>query len=138
MRNHVVYKSNLQDIDWQQMKSVLTDDQFDNGRTPEQLQRSFANSHAAVVAYSGNEIIGTARVLSDGVCNAYLVDVWTRSSCRRQGIASSMVEQLLEQLQGQHVYLFTDDAVEFYKSLGFDIQAVGMGKVVGKWLEAAQ
>ena len=32
-----------------------------------------------------------ARLLSDGVCNAYLVDVWTMSVYRRQGIASRMI-----------------------------------------------
>ena len=46
-----------------------------------------------------------------------------------------MIEILISQLSGQHVYLFTDDSVEFYKKLGFESQAVGKGKVVGTWLE---
>jgi hypothetical protein len=32
------------------------------------------------------------------------------------------------------LYLFTDDAVEFYEKLGFKPQAIGLGKVVGQWL----
>lgn len=136
MSVEVIYKSDLQDVDWQQMKLTLIADQFDNGRSPAQLLESFKNSFAAVIAYSGNEIIGTARVLSDGVCNAYLVDVWTLKKFRRKGIATRMVELLLDRLQGQHVYLFTDEAVEFYKTLGFESQSIGMGKVVGKWLQS--
>ena len=138
MSVEVIYKSDLKDVDWQQMKLNLIADRFDNGRSPEQLFESFKNSFAAVIAYSGNEIIGTARVLSDGVCNAYLVDVWTLEKFRRKGIATRMVELLLDQLQGQHVYLFTDEAMEFYKTLGFESQSTGMGKVVGEWLQAPE
>lgn len=41
---------------------------------------------------------------------------------------------LEEKLAGQHVYLVTDDAVEFYKKLGFKEQPTGLSKVVGEWL----
>ncbi|ESA31969.1 acetyltransferase [Leptolyngbya sp. Heron Island J] len=86
------------------------------------------------MAYVEEKIIGTARVLSDGVCNAYIVDVWTLSSFRHQGIARTMVQTLLNQLKGQHVYLFTDYSVDFYRKLGFIEQPVGLGQVVGNWL----
>lgn len=49
------------------MKTTLAADNFDNGRTPAELAESFGNSYAAVVADDGSIIIGTARVLSDGV-----------------------------------------------------------------------
>ena len=130
----IIYKTNLEDIDWAEMKTTLRQDDFDNGRSPEQLKASFENSYAICIAYSASRIIGTARVLSDGVCNAYLVDVWTLSEFRHKGIASTMIEKLLSQLSGQHVYLQTDDASELYAKLGFVEQPLGMSKVVGKWL----
>lgn len=116
------------------MKATLSVDNFDNGRSPEQLRTSFANSYATCLAYADERIVGTARVLSDGICNAYLVDVWTLTEYRRQGIARTMIEMLLEKLQGQHVYLFTDDVVDFYKRLGFQERPTGLEKVVGQWL----
>lgn len=116
------------------MKTVLRQDKFDNGRSPEQLKASFKNSYATCIAYAEEQIIGTARVLSDGVCNAYIIDVWTLSSFRRQGIARTMIQTLLNRLQGQHVYLFTDDTVDFYRKLGFVEQPIGLGQVVGDWL----
>src|SRR3954471_21017518 len=61
------YKTDLAGADWREMKETLRVDAFDNGRTPEQLERSFANSFATVIAYADGKIIGTARVLSDGV-----------------------------------------------------------------------
>lgn len=135
MCDEVIYKTDLNNVDWQEMKATLAADNFDNGRSPKQLQKSFLNSYATVIAYAGSDIIGTARVLSDGVCNAYIIDVWTLTKYRRRGIASQMMEMLFSQLQGQHVYLFTDDAVEFYEAIGFEAQPVGMGKAVGKWLK---
>ncbi len=45
-----------------------------------------------------------------------------------------MIQKLMSQLGGQHVYLQTDDAQELYAKLGFVEQPLGMGKVVGKWL----
>ncbi len=116
------------------MKTTLHEDNFDNGRNPEQLRVSFENSFATCIAYADERIIGTVPALSDGVCNAYIVDVWTLSAYRHQGIASKMMQTVLDKLLGQHVYLFTDDAVEFYKKLGFKEQDIGLGKVVGEWL----
>ncbi len=84
MSEKVIYKRDLKDIDWQEMKAVLVDDNFDNGRTAEQLQRSFANSCSMSIATIDGHIIGTARALSDGVCNAYIVDIWTYTPFRHQ------------------------------------------------------
>jgi ribosomal protein S18 acetylase RimI-like enzyme len=76
-----------------------------------------------------------ARLLSDGVCNAYLLDVWTMSAYRRRGIASSMVGMLMDRVPGQHVGLQTTDAQALYRSLGFRPQPEFMSTVVGVWLD---
>lgn len=132
----VTYKLDLLDVDWDALKNRLAEDNFDNGRTPEQLKVSFENSFAICFACDHDKIIGKARVLSDGVCNAYVVDVWTCTPYRYQGVASQMMKLLMEQLEGQHVYLFTDGSMDFYKKLGFNEQDIGMGRVVGKWLQS--
>jgi ribosomal protein S18 acetylase RimI-like enzyme len=130
------FSMDLERIDWRQLKAVLAADRFDNGRSADQLRRSFENSHSVCLAWSGEQIVGTARVLSDGVCNAYLVDVWTLSTFRRQGIAREMIRQLATRLPGQHIYLQADeDIAEIYRRLGFQEQPVGMSKIVGKWLD---
>ena len=121
-------------IDWVEAKAALVRDAFDNGRTPGALQRSFEQSQHVAFARDGEDLVGMARLLSDGVCNAYLIDVWTQSSHRRRGIASSMVRLLAEQVPGQHIGLQTDDAQPLYESLGFRRQPEFMSLVVGKWL----
>jgi ribosomal protein S18 acetylase RimI-like enzyme len=130
----IVYKTDLAEVDWARMKETLAADNFDNGRTPEQLRISFQNSYAAVVAHHANRIVGTARGLSDGVCNAYIVDVWTLSDYRNRGIARTMMTMLEQQLEGQHIYLFSEDVPEFYRKLGFSDQPTGLSKIKGKWL----
>ena len=135
MSTEITYKTDLSDVDWGEMKATLKQDRFDNGRTPEQLRESFEKSYATAIAYADGKIIGTARALSDGVCNAYVVDVWTLTPYRNKGVARTMLGLLDERLEGQHVYLFTDDAVGLYEKCGYTAQDIGMGKVVGKWLE---
>lgn len=130
----ISYKTDLADVNWDEIKAKVQADDFDNGRTPAQLEASFRNSGATVIAYASGEIVGKARALTDGVCNAYVVDVWTYAPYRGQGIAKAMMEQLLAQLPGQHVYLFTDSAKELYEKVGFQVQGIGMGRVVGEWL----
>jgi len=128
----ITYKLNPPTVDWAQLKMRLQDDNFDNGRSVEQYRISFENTAWVCIAYDGNDIVGTVRALSDGICNAYIVDVWTYTPYRNQGIARHMMETTLQQLQGQHVYLFTDDAVGLYEKLGFAPQDVGMGRVAGQ------
>jgi len=125
----------LHDIDWTAAKADLAADAFDNGRSPEALRRSFEGSQHVVFARDGDQVVGMARLLSDGVCNAYLLDVWTRSSHRRRGIASAMIGHLIGQVPGQHIGLQTDDAEALYRSLGFRPQPEFLSLVVGRWLD---
>ena len=130
----VTYQLGCAGIDWAALKETLRADDFDNGRSPEQLRLSCVNSAVNVFALLAGRVIGTVRVLSDGVGNAYMVDVWTLSAYRKRGIARRMIELALEQLRGQHVYLETDDAQEYYARLGFAPQGVGMSLIVGEYL----
>jgi predicted GNAT family acetyltransferase len=125
----------LAGIDWTAAKADLAADDFDNGRSPAALQRSFEQSQYAAIARDGDRVVGMARLLSDGVCNAYLVDVWTLSAYRNRGIASEMVRQLAARVPGQHIGLQTDDAQDFYAKLGFRPQPEFLSLVVGAWLD---
>jgi ribosomal protein S18 acetylase RimI-like enzyme len=131
----VRFDRSLDGIDWAAAKADLAADDFDNGRSPEALRRSFVQSQHVAFAREGDRVVGMARLLSDGVCNAYLVDVWTQSAHRRRGIASTLVRMLLEEVPGQHVGLQTDDAQALYESLGFRPQPEFWSRVVGTWLD---
>lgn len=127
--------SSLEGIDWDQAKADLVADDFDNGRSAAALRRSFEQSQHVVFARDGDRVVGMARALSDGVCNAYVVDVWTHSAYRRQGIASKMMRFLIEAVPGQHIGLQTDDAQALYESVGFRPQPEFWSIVSGTWLD---
>jgi GNAT superfamily N-acetyltransferase len=133
----VVVNDNIDAVDWERAKSDLAADNFDNGRSAAALRRSFENSQHVAFAWMDNRLVGMARMLSDGVCNAYLLDVWTHSSMRRRGIASSMVRRLIDAVPGQHVGLQTDDAARFYTRLGFREDPQFLGLISGGWLQNA-
>ncbi len=133
----VQFKRELDGVDRGEMKATISEDKFDTGRTELQYKKSFENSFTTCIAYIDGKIIGTARELSDGMGNAYVVDVWTLSEHRRKGVARKMMALLIDDLHGQHVYLQTDDdTLEFYVALGFKERPRGMEIVVGDYLKA--
>jgi ribosomal protein S18 acetylase RimI-like enzyme len=131
----VTVDGSLAGVDWVQCKRDLMADDFDNGRSPDALERAFRASQHVAIARAGERVVGMARLLSDGVSNAYLLDVWTQSAYRRRGIGRAMVEALCDAVPGQHVGLQTSDQVEFYASMGFGPQPQFLSKVVGRWLD---
>lgn len=131
----VTVDGDLRRVDWSRAKADLAADGFDNGRSPAALRRSFEAAAHVALAWDGERLVGMARLLSDGVCNAYLVDVWTASSHRRQGIGSAMVRYLTGRVPGQHVGLQTSEAGALYRQLGFRLQPEFYSTVVGRWLD---
>jgi ribosomal protein S18 acetylase RimI-like enzyme len=131
----ITYRSDLKGVDWKALKQDLIADDFHNGRTTAQLRLSFENSAVVAMGYDGDQCIANGRLLSDGVGNAYIVDVWTHSAYRRQGIGRSIIQMLIAAVPGQHVYLQTDDAVGFYEKLGFVEQPKGMRLIAGEYLQ---
>ena len=128
------YQTHLEGIDWTALRADLIADDFHNGRTAVQLRLSFENSQHVAMGFDGERCMANGRLLSDGVGNAYVLDVWTQSGYRRQGVATEIMALLLAAVPGQHVYLQTDDAVSFYEGLGFTRQPEGMARVVGDYL----
>jgi ribosomal protein S18 acetylase RimI-like enzyme len=134
----ITFTDSADGLDWAEAKADLAADDFDNGRTPEQLARSFQNSFTAAYAFDERRCVGMARLLADGVCNAYLIDVWTHSPYRGRGIASEMIRRLLATVPGHHVLLITENASGLYRKLGFvDEQQAALSLVVGEWLKPA-
>ena len=132
----VVIRDTLDGVDWARAKADLA------GRRLRQrpvargaaARRSRSRSTSSI-AHDGDRVVGMARLLSDGVCNAYLIDVWTASSHRRQGIASAMVEHLAERCRASTSACRPTTPQAFYASLGFRPQPAFMSLVAGRWLD---
>ena len=131
----ITFATTTEGIDWDEAKADLAADDFDNGRSAAALRLSFENSQHVAFARDGTRVVGMARMLSDGVCNAYIVDVWTHSAYRRRGIASTLMRMLADAVPGQHIGLQTDDAQELYRSLGYQPQPEFWSRISGTWLD---
>lgn len=126
----IVFVENPDDVDWAALKRALAADRFDNGRSAGELRESFINSrHICLVRVRG-KVIGTGRLLSDGVGNAYLIDVWVLTKYRGLEIGGQIVSRLLAAVPGQHVYLQADNPC-LYARLGFRPQPQGMSLIAG-------
>ena len=68
---------------------------------------------------------------SEGVCNAYLLDVGPGGSQARHRAA---MDRQLMAATGQHIGLQTDDRGSVFTSLGYRYQPVFMSAIVGEWL----
>lgn len=130
-------RTDLKAVDWEALKHDLINDNFHNGRSTAQLRLSFENSTHVAMGFDEARCIANGRMLSDGVGNAYVIDVWTLGAYRRQGIGQRIMQSLVDAVPGQHIYLQTDDAISFYEALGFIRQPEGMSRISGTYLQNA-
>ena len=101
---------------------------------PEQLEAAVRGSSRVVTARYGEQLLGLARVVSDGVTIAYLQDVLVRPELQREGVGRQLVQAALEPFAGcRQKVLLTDDEPRqraFYESLGYrEVREHGDGRL---------
>lgn len=99
---------------------------------PEALEAAITGSSHVVTARYGGDLLGLARVVSDGVTIAYLQDVLVRPELQREGVGRALVQAALEPFAHcRQKVLLTDDEprqAKFYESLGYqEIREYGEG-----------
>jgi GNAT superfamily N-acetyltransferase len=91
--------------------------------SPEVLQAALAGSTRIVVARVEGQLVGLARVISDGATIAYLQDVLVHQDHQRVGIGAALVQAALAPYATvrQKVLLTDGGAAQraFYESLGY-------------------
>ncbi|NLW16926.1 MAG: GNAT family N-acetyltransferase [Firmicutes bacterium] len=95
----------------------------------EQLAKAMEGSWYVLYVYDGDRLIGTGRVVSDGVINAYLCGLGVDPEYRNLGVGTRITEQLVRRCQQSklHVQFFCEEPlVPFYEQCGFVKFAVGM------------
>ena len=89
-------------------------------RSRDEIVRSVENS----LCYSllcGEEFVGFARVITDGVTFAYLCDVFVKTEFQRRHLGEALLKAVVEDepLRGIPIFLMTKDAHGFYEKHGF-------------------
>jgi GNAT superfamily N-acetyltransferase len=92
-------------------------------RTRADVERQVAGAWRVVGAYDDETgaLVGFCRALSDGVCEAYLADVFVLAGHRGHGLGKALVAAMIDDGPGEHLRwtLFTGDAHGLYRQFGF-------------------
>ncbi len=100
--------------------------EWNTPETPiEQISQSLKNSFCAFAAYQDGEMVGYFRALSDGVADAYLLDLFVEPTFRRQGIAYALTEAIVCKLKDCNIEwitaISTPEAKKLYLKLGAEM-----------------
>ena len=112
-------KIGINSIDWKEVCRLLEAAPLGQ-REPERLQKASEGSYAVCCAFSGEQLVGFVRALSDGVCQSAIYDLAVLPKYQRKGIGTAILEAILAHLPKGNVMLYTDEKSEaFYRKAGF-------------------
>ena len=120
-------------MDFAQVTRLLAGMPWSLGISRAEVEKGAAGATILVGAFGGEKPLGYARALSDKTRFCYLRGVAVDPDSRRGGVGSAMVKRILNHPELADVYqwlLFTSQAQEFYRTLGFEET-----KRAGNWME---
>ena len=78
-----------------------------------------------VGAFSGAEMIGMGRAVSDGVSDAYIQDIVVLKDFRGRGIGAAIIRKIVDFLKARHIgwigLVAAPGTQPFYRRLGFEV-----------------
>lgn len=103
-------------------RSVGWSNYFNN---PLMLKNAYAHSLKVLGAYSEDKLLGIIRVVGDGYSIVHIQDILILTEYQRSGIGTALIKRILEMYKDVYQKsLLTDNTektVQFYKSLGFEM-----------------
>jgi GNAT superfamily N-acetyltransferase len=103
------------------IQNFLKDIYWAAGRTISEVQATI-NASVCFGIYLDGKQIGFARVITDYVVFAYLMDVFIAPEQRGKGYSSTLIRAMMDERQLQHVKIWrlaTSDAHFLYEKFGF-------------------
>lgn len=119
MRNDIEIITSTDDIDFGEVSEILSFYGLsDYGK--EVQKQIFENSYAVVFLKKENVIIGVGRAISDGITQAAIFNIAVLDSYRGQGYGRLIVDELIKQLSGCNIILYTHPKhIGLYEHWGF-------------------
>lgn len=94
-----------------------------------ELEKMIEGSWYSLYVYHENKLIGTGRIISDGIITGVICGVGVLPSFQGQGIGKEIVIRLVNQCEKNKIFpqlLCDKSLVSFYESIGFEEFTVGM------------
>ena len=84
------------------------------------IQSAFQVSYKVITAWEENILVGSCRMLSDGICYGAVFDVAVLPEYQKKGIGKTLMRLLLKEEEHMTIHLTSTFGNEgFYKKLGF-------------------
>lgn len=93
------------------------------------IRRLIEGSYYMVSVYANETLIGNARIISDGVANAYLCGLGVLKPYRKQGVAAQLIQLLKEKLDADGLlgqFFCEENLRDYYEKRGAVPFAIGM------------
>lgn len=120
----ISYKFGLEQINWPGLFNLYEKTgllrRFIENKEFDKIQSAFQDSYKVVTAWDGNVLVGSCRMLSDGISYGMVFDVGVLQEYQKKGIGKGMLNLLLKGEQHMSIHLTSTFGNEdFYKKLGF-------------------
>jgi GNAT superfamily N-acetyltransferase len=104
-------------IEPEELQALMGQTEWARDRTVEGLETMLSATGVVIGAWRGEQLVGFARAVTDGVYRALIDDVIVDESERGRGVGDGLVRQLLDQLDGVEAVLLrcAEDVVPFYE-----------------------
>ena len=121
-------------IEEEEVLTLYRANKWSSAEKPEALLAALRNSHTLVVARYKGKLVGLANAISDGHLVVYYPHMLVDPAYQRRGVGRKIMEAMQSVYGSFHQQMLTadGDAVEFYKSLGFE----RAGKTKSMWIYA--
>jgi len=93
------------------------------------ILKAMKQSFLVVYAYDGDKLIGTGRVVSDGIINAYLCGLGVLPNYQNRGIGTEIIKKITKHCKENNLhlqFLCEKNLLPYYKKMGFEEFAIGM------------
>ena len=120
----ISYKIGLECIEWPQFftlyDTVRMLKRFIESKEFNKIQSEFQVSYKVITAWEENILVGSCRMLSDGICYGAVFDVAVLPEYQKKGIGKTLMRLLLKEEEHMTIHLTSTFGNEgFYKKLGF-------------------
>lgn len=121
----IIVSTDKNKLDVPFIQNFLKDVYWAAGRTMEEVQTTIDHSFCFGI-YLDDKQIGFARVITDYVVFAYLMDVFIAEEHRGNGYSSILIDAMMKEPELQEVKIWrlaTSDAHFLYRKFGFNLLA---------------